>query len=324
MVEFSRKNNRVWSMLGMRRIVGQMLNELAEEDASFCFATADVARYFGTEDFEKKYPNRIIDVGIAEQNLVTVAAGMAKEGINIFAATYGTFITARALDQVRVNMGYMQLPIVLIGVGGGLSEGDLSATHMALEDISDLTTIPNITVICPADGFELIKALRALVHYHKPAYLRLTGSTNTDILYNDDFEYKIGQANTLREGNDVAIIGCGNILGNVIRAAKGLSADGIEAKVIDMHTISPLDKSVLDEISSMKLVVTVEEHMKHGGLGGAVAEYYAEKKNRPRLLFIGLDNYPKACEYKYLLEDCGLDEEGIYQSIKNSLNSGEL
>ncbi len=319
MLEISKKNNRVWSMLGMRRVVGQMLMELAKADHSFCFATADVARYFGTEDFEKKYPDKIIDVGIAEQNLITVAAGMAKEGINIFAATYGTFITARALDQVRVNLGYMQLPIKLIGVGGGLSEGDLSATHMALEDISDLLTIPNITVICPADGLELVKALEALLHYDKPAYLRLTGSTNTAIVYKDDYDYKIGRANVIREGKDIAIIGCGNILGTVMRVADRLQSDGIGTKVIDMHTINPIDKSMLDEVSSMRLVVTVEEHMKHGGLGGVIAEYYAEKNERPQQLILGVENYPKASEYKYLLEDCGLDEEGIYRSICDRL-----
>ena len=163
MQEINKRNARIWSMLGMRRVVGVMLKSLAGLDDKFIFATADVARYFGTDDFQNAFPDRFIDVGIAEQNLVGVSAGMQKEGMHVFAATYATFITARVLDQIRVNLGYMKLGVKLIGVGGGLAEGDLSVTHMGLEDISNIRTIPGIAIISPADCVELVKALYELL-----------------------------------------------------------------------------------------------------------------------------------------------------------------
>ena len=159
MLEINKKNARIWSMLGMRRVLGFMLNELIKKDGRFMFVTADVARYFGTEEFQSDYPQHYVDVGIAEQNLVTVAAGLQKEGANALAATYATFITARALDQVRVSLGYMQIPVLLIGVGAGLAEGDLSATHMGLEDVALLRSVPNIRIVEPADCVELVKTL---------------------------------------------------------------------------------------------------------------------------------------------------------------------
>lgn len=315
--EITRKNARIWSMLGMRRVIGMILSSLAEEDKDFIFATADVARYFGTSEFEKNYPERLIDAGIAEQNLVGLAAGMQKEGFHVFAATYATFITARVLDQVRVNLGYMQLGVKLIGVGGGLAEGDLSATHMGLEDIADIRAIPNIAIVCPADGAETIKAMYALMNYNGPAYLRLTGRTNIPVIYTQDYNFEIGKAVCLKEGTDIAVIACGTIVGTALNAAKKLEARGISCRVVNMHTVKPLDTRELDFLSDFRMIVSIEEHMAAGGLGGAIAEYYADKKTRPVHLIIAIDGYyPDACEYEQLLESCGLTEEGILQKIE--------
>ncbi len=316
MQEITKRNARIWSMLGMRRVVGMMLNELAERDEKFTFATADVARYFGTTEFQQDYPERMVDVGIAEQNLIGVAAGMQKEGLNVFAATYATFITARVLDQIRVSLGYMELGVKLIGVGGGLAEGDLSATHMGLEDVADIRTIPNIAVICPADGAELVKALYALMDYEGPAYLRLTGRTNIPVIYTEDYKFEIGKSVCIKDGTDIALIANGTLVGTALKVAKHLEEKGISCKVIDMHTIKPIDTQILDGIAEYKMVVSMEEHMAAGGLGGAIAEYYSDKMIRPVHQIIAIDDYyPNACEYEQLLEKCGLTEQKIMERI---------
>lgn len=318
MQKIDKKSARVWSMLGMRRTIGMIINDMPELDEQFIFMTADVARYFGTEKFQENYPDRIIDMGIAEQNMIGVAAGMVKEGSHVFAATYATFITARSLDQIRVSLGYMKLGVKLIGVGGGLAEGDLSATHMGLEDIAHVRAIPNITIISPADGAETVKAMYELASYENPVYLRLSGKTNIPIVYKEEFEFKIGRCNVLREGNEIALIGTGTMVATALEVAAELEKKKISCTVVDMHTIKPLDEELLDRLKEHNYIVTIEEHMIAGGMGSAIAEYYSSKKNRPIQLMIGIENeYPQAGEYDLLLEKCGLTTEKILDKIEN-------
>lgn len=318
MIEINRKNVRIWSMLGMRRIVGPALKDIASQDDKFIFATADLGRYFAYEDLQRTFPEKVIDFGIAEQNLLGASAAMQNEGFNVFAATYATFITARALDQIRVNMGLMNLGVKLIGAAGGLSDGNFSATHMALEDFADMRAIPNMTVIAPADGMELVKALVALANYNGPAYLRLTGRANIPVIYKEDYDFEIGKAVCLKEGVDIAIISNGTILGTVLEVANDLEALNISCKVVNMHTVKPLDVEMLQGLKKVKLVVTVEEHMKEGGLGSAVAEFYAEELHRPVQKIIAVEGkYPDANEYEALLEKCGLTKEAIKNAIKS-------
>lgn len=317
MLEITRKSARIWSMLGMRRVVGMMLCELARADEEFIFATADVARYFGVSEFQKNYPQRMIDVGIAEQNLIGVAAGMEKEGFHVFAATYATFITARVLDQIRVNLGYMKLGVKLIGVGGGLAEGDLSATHMGLEDIADIRVIPNIAIIVPADGAETVKAMVALLNYKGPAYMRLSGKTNIPMIYIDDYDFEIGKSVCLREGKDLALIAIGTMVGTALDVAKELEKENIFCRVVNMHTVKPLDAKELDRLAEYRLIVSMEEHMVSGGIGSGIAEYYADKEKRPVHLILGIkDFYPDANEYERLVKCCGLTKEKIVRIVK--------
>ncbi|NBH13909.1 transketolase [Lachnospiraceae bacterium] len=317
MLEISRKNARIWSMLGMRRVVGIMLEELAGSDEHFIFATADLGRYLGAADFEDKYPGQMIDVGIAEQNLIGVSAGMQQEGFHVFAGTYATFVTARALDQIRVNLGYMNLGVKLIGAAGGLSDGNFSPTHMALEDIADIRPIPGIAIISPADGAEVVKAMYALAEYEGPAYLRLTGRANTPVIYTEDYDFKIGKAVCLKEGTEIAFVASGTIVATVQKAAAELEKKGISCKVINMHTIKPLDTQALDELEEFKLLVTVEEHMAAGGMGSAVAEYMGAKAKRPVQQIIAAGHeYPHAGEYEILLETCGLTVDGIVKKVE--------
>lgn len=323
MIEVNRKNMRIWSMLGMRRTIGAILSDLLQMDEKFIFVPADSGRYLAYEEFNRNHPEHVVNMGIAEQNMVAACAGLVNEGFNVFAAAYGTFISARALDQVRVNLGIMGIPVKFLALSGGLTNGNLSATHMALEDYADVRAIPGMTVITPADCTELVKTIVTLMDYDKPAYVRLTGTANnTAQVYKEDYDFVIGKAVTIKEGTDIALVSCGTILKTVEGVAADLEERGISCKIINMHTIKPLDEEILREIADMKLVVTVEEHVRWGGLGSAVAEFYAEEEKRPLQQIIALDGdkYPNSGEYDTLLDVCGLTREKITDKILTKYN----
>ena len=316
MIEITKKNIRVWSMLGMRRILGPAMKDIIEQDRKVLFATADTGRYYAYDDLLRTYPENVVDVGIAEQNLIGASAGLQNEGFNVYAVTYATFLTSRALDQIRVNLGYMGLGVKLIGEAGGMCDGNFSATHMALEDISNTRNIPNMRVITPADGMELVKTLIALKDAAYPAYVRMTGRFPIPVIYREDYDFEIGKAVTLREGKDVAILSNGTLLGDVLKTAEMLAEKGVDCKVINLHTVKPLDEETLRAVAGYRLVVTAEEHLLYGGLGSAVAEFYAQEPIRPRMLMLSVGTqYPKAQEYDDLLKTCGLTAPQMAESI---------
>lgn len=304
-------------MLGMRRMIGPAVKDIIErENEKVLFATADMGRYFAYDDLLRTCPEHVVDVGIAEQNLIGASAGLQSEGFNVFAVTYATFLTARALEQIRVNLGYMGLGVKLLGEAGGMADGNFSMTHMALEDFSNARDIPNMTVISPADGMELVKTLVALSHMEGPVYMRITGRFPIPVIYKEDYDFQIGKAVTLRDGKDITMISNGTLLGEVLKAAEMLAAQGIDCKVINLHTVKPLDKEALRAVAGYKLVVTAEEHMLYGGLGSALAEFYAQEPVRPRMLMLSVGTeYPKAQEYDDLLKVCGLDAESMANRI---------
>ena len=320
MIEITKKNIRVWSMLGMRRILGPAMKDIIEQDRKVLFATADTGRYYAYDDLLRTYPENVVDVGIAEQNLIGASAGLQNEGFNVYAVTYATFLTSRALDQIRVNLGYMGLGVKLIGEAGGMCDGNFSATHMALEDISNTRNIPNMRVITPADGMELVKTLIALKDAAYPAYVRMTGRFPIPVIYREDYNFEIGKAVTLREGKDVVILSNGTLLGDVLKTAEMLAEKGVDCKVINLHTVKPLDEETLRAVAGCKLVVTAEEHLLYGGLGSAVAEFYAQEPIRPRMLMLSVGTqYPKAQEYDDLLKTCGLTAPQMAESILTAL-----
>ena len=321
MIEITKKNIRVWSMLGMRRIIGPAVKDIIErENDKVLFATADTGRYYAYDDLLRTHPEHVVDVGIAEQNLIGASAGLQNEGFNVFAITYATFLTARALDQIRVCLGYMGLGVKLLGEAGGMADGNFSMTHMGLEDIANTRGIPNMTVICPADGMELVKTLVALSHMEGPAYMRITGRFPIPVIYKEDYDFQIGKAVTLREGKDVAIVSNGTLLGDVLKAAEKLAEQGVESRVVNLHTVKPLDEEALRAISGYRLVVTAEEHLQAGGMGSALAEFYAQEPVRPRMLMLSVGTeYPKAAEYPDLLRKSGLDAESMAKRIMEEL-----
>lgn len=315
-MKFSPASIKMWSRLGSCGAFGLAAMEFPELEGDTVICTADLCFYSGLDRFRSKFPEHLYNVGIAEQNLVGIAGGLVKEGVNVFATTYASFATTRALDQVRVNMGYMQLPIKLVGLTSGLSVGILGATHMSIEDVAIMRSIPNITILSPADCTETVKATLAAAKYDGPVYLRLTGPMNNPPVYTEDYEYEIGKAITLKEGSDVAVIATGTMVYNSQKAIELLEEQGISCTLIDMHTIKPFDTQAIQNVLDRKLVVTVEEHSIIGGLGSAVAEYMAPLKGHPQQLLIGIkDSFAHAADYQSLVEYYELTPEDIAKKI---------
>ena len=315
-MKYTDASMRMWSRLGPAGSLGAAAIELGEQFENVLFLTADMTFAAGLERFRNKYPDRIYNLGIAEQNLIGVSAGLASEGYNPFAVTYASFLATRALDQVKMNLGYMKQAVKLIGINAGFAAGILGPTHMAIEDIAAIRSIPNITIVSPADMTEVVKALFAAADYNDPMYIRLTGDMNQSQVYTENYDFQIGKAITLREGKDVAVISTGVVTANVIRAADLIQEHGINCKVINMHTIKPLDVKALSALDRYRIIVTVEEHNILGGLGSAVSEFFAEKKNKPLIYRMGVrDYYPHAGSYQSLLSENGLDTEGIKKAI---------
>ncbi|TAJ43697.1 transketolase family protein [Methanofollis fontis] len=316
MLDISSKNVRTWSKLGSRGTLGSALLDLASSKEDLVVLSADLGNTSGLGRFMNVHPNKFYNLGIAESNMVGVAAGMAKEGNCVFATTFSNFLAMRSYEQIRLNMGYMQFPIILVGVGSGFEMGMFGNTHYGIEDMALMRAVPNMTLLSPADGAEIIKTVNAAVEYARPVYIRLTGGMNLPIVYKENYEFEIGRAVTLREGDDMTIIATGTMVYESLCAAEYLAEHDIEAEVVDMHTIKPLDTSVIDRAVSKKLIITVEEHSVVGGLGGAVAEYKTTLHSAPPQLFIGVpDTFGKAGEYKWMLEHYGLTAKGIAEKI---------
>lgn len=308
MLEFTPINIRTWSMLGSCGTFGQAAMCLPEMDDRIVMLTADLCTFSGLDRFKAKFPDRLYNFGIAEQNMLAAAAGFAREGFVPFATTYASFAATRCADQVKVNMGYMGLPVKLVGLTAGCAVGILGATHMCFEDIAFMRSLPNVTVVAPADCTATIKAVMAVAEYGGPVYLRLSGGMNNPPVYKTDFDFEIGKGIIVQPGKDVALVATGTMVGESVRAAQELCQNGICATVVDMHTVKPLDTALLERVfATHRLVVTVEEHFICGGLGSAIAEWKADRSSTPPLLRLGIpDAFPKAGSYAWMLDKCGL------------------
>lgn len=322
MIEIRKSKAKLWSRLGARATLGQAILEVAKERDDFYVMSADLAQSSGLVRFKEEFPDRFINVGIAEQNLIGIAAGLAKEGTNVFASSFSPFITMRACEQVRMNMGYMQLNIKTIGLGSGLIMAQLGNSHFGIEDGSVMRSIPGMTVVNPADGVEIVKTIETLCDYNHPTYLRLTGGPGLPIVYEENIDFQIGKAIKVRDGKDISIIACGTMVYYGLEAAQILAQKGIEATVLDMHTIKPIDEKAIIEQLDKSFIVTVEEASVVGGLGSAVAECLSIKKDKPPQLMLGIkDCFPHAGSYQYLLRQCRLTGEQIAEDIMTALEA---
>ena len=310
------KNIKLWSTIGARATLGIAALELAKEIDNLMVLTCDVSTSAGLDRFRKTFPEKYLDLGIAEQNMIGVAAGLASENFNVITTTFAPFQTMRCCEQIKVNLGYMRQKICMVGIASGLALGTLGYTHCCIEDIGILRSIPGITIISPADSLETVKALEAAVNSENSCYLRLTGASNNPIVYSKDYEFKIGKSITLREGKDITIFSSGAMVYQSLEAAKILESKKISSKVINMHTIKPIDKLAIEEACEGKLIVSIEEHNIIGGLGSAISEYKSSLKKSPKQLFLGIkDTYSKGGNYKFLKEKYRLTPEKIVEDI---------
>lgn len=308
-------------MLGKRGTFGSAFSELAPGRENIIAMSADFTRSSGLERFSKAYPEQFINVGIAEQNLLGVASGLASEGNNVFVTSFAAFIATRCYEQVKIHCGYMKHNIKVVGLASGFGVQQQGNTHYGLDDLCLMRSIPGLTVLSPADSTEVVKATEALMDFNGPVYLRLCGEAGDPMVYKEDYNFEIGKAITLREGADVTIVATGTMVYQSLQAAKKLAEEGIECTVINMHTINPIDKDAINKhCHDCKLVVTAEEGFVSGGLGAAVAEVLVQSGEKiPPMKIIGLTDFPHAGSYKYMLEQTGLDAAHIAERIKGAL-----
>jgi transketolase len=321
LLEINSTNARQWSRLGSRGVFGQAILDIAPSISNLMVISADLGNSSGLDRFKKAYPDQYLNVGIAEQNMIGVAAGLAKEDFIVFATSFAPFIAMRSSEQIRMNLGYMNLNVKAVAIGSGVSMAYLGNSHYGIEDMAVMRSIPNMTIVCPADCAEIIKVVNAAAAFEGPMYIRLTGAANNPVVYEQDYEFKIGQSICLREGSDITIIANGTMVYESLEAAKILDASGVSVSVINMHTVKPLDKEAIGRAMQSKLIVTVEEHSVIGGLGAAVAEYKATLDGAPPQLILGLpDKFGKTADYRYLLESYGLVAQKIANSILDRVN----
>ncbi|MEW6264293.1 MAG: transketolase C-terminal domain-containing protein [Thermodesulfobacteriota bacterium] len=271
----------------MRNAFSDELTRLAATDERIVLLSGDIGnRLF--DRFKAQCPTRFYNCGVAEANMTSLAAGLALSGLKPITYTITPFNTTRCLEQIRLDVCYHNLPVILVGVGAGVSYSELGSTHHALEDISFLRSLPNMTVVCPGDAVEVRAALRAALEHGGPVYLRL-GKKNEPVLHRTEPDFKIGRGLVLRPGRDVCLLSTGNILPEAAAAADRLEERGLSAQLVSFHTVKPLDEELLKEaFDRFQLVATIEEHSLVGGLGGAVAEWRADNPaGRARLLRIG-------------------------------------
>lgn len=317
-MKYTSANIKMWARMGQRGAVfGVALPDIAARKEQVKLLTADLALLSGMERYVKKYPDKFLNVGIAEQNMIGIAAGLAMDGYCVFASTYASFIAVRSLEQVRQNLAHMGCNVKLIGSSAGTAAAKSGISHWATEDLAFLRALPNMTVLSPADSLEAIKMAQWAADMEGPVYLRLSGGLSCPVVYEEDYEFIPGKLVRLWEGDGPAVIATGLMVSECLKAAAILEEKGVSCAVYNMHTIKPIDREGLSEIFARHgLVVTVEEHMVTGGMGSAVAEYKATLSSAPRQVFLGFqDAFCQAGTQRYVWEQAGLTDVQLADRI---------
>ncbi|MCR4419091.1 MAG: transketolase family protein [Clostridia bacterium] len=302
-----------------REAYGLALAELGAENPDVVVLDADLSKSTRTEIFAARFPERFFNVGIAEQNLMGTAAGLALAGKIPFASTFAVFATGRAFEQVRNSICHARLNVKIVASHAGITVGEDGASHQAVEDIALMRALPHMTVIVPADAVQTAQAVRAVAAYQGPVYLRL-GRMAVPQVYEEGYRFRWGQADVLREGGQATVVACGLMVAAALEAAETLAREGIEVTVLNMATIKPLDVPTLVEAALRTgAVVTAEEHSIIGGLGSAVAEALAEHCPAP-LLRVGLpDVFGESGRPEELLEKYGLSARHLVEAVRRVL-----
>ncbi|HEV3145835.1 MAG TPA: transketolase C-terminal domain-containing protein [Gemmataceae bacterium] len=300
----------------VREAFGLALAKLGEADANIVVVDGDVHNSTRTDFFAKKFPNRFFNVGIAESDLVGVAAGLASSGKQAWAASFAAFITCNAYDQLRMSVAFPNIDVKIVGTHAGISIGEDGPSQMGVEDVSLACSLPNFTVVVPADEVSTEKAVQALAGIKTPAYLR-AGRPNVPLIYEANASFQLGKANKLRDGKDITIIANGLMVAMALDAADALAGQGIQARVLDMHTVKPCDDAaILAAAKETGRIVVAEEHLAHGGLGSAVAMSVVRQQPVP-MRFVNLgDAFAESGKPEELLKKYGLTADAIVKAAK--------
>lgn len=302
--------------IATRDAYGKALVRLGKENKDIVVLDADLAKSTKTIEFAKAFPERFFDMGIAEQNMIGTAAGLSLAGKIPFVSSFAIFATGRAFEQLRNSVAYPKLNVKVAATHAGITVGEDGASHQSVEDIAIMRALPNMTVIVPADGVETEQAVIKAAKYEGPVYIRL-GRSGVPVIYDENYQFEIGKAHVVREGSQVTIVAAGIMVSAALEAAETLTQEGIEAEVINLSTIKPLDEAtILQSLQKTGCVVTAEEHSIIGGLGSAVAELAAEKYPVP-LVRVGVkDVFGESGKPHELLEKYGLTPQDIVQAAK--------
>ncbi|MGI6773733.1 MAG: transketolase family protein [Clostridiales bacterium] len=305
--------------LSTAEIYGKALVELGRAHKDVVALTADLAKSTKIGDFQKEFPDRFFNVGIAEQNLVGVAAGMAKAGLVPFLSTFSQFASFRAADQLHTDICYQNVNAKVIATHSGTSFGQAGSTHHAICDIAVTRAIPNLTVIVPADGMETYNAVMAAYETPGPFYIRINRGFDR-VLYKDgDYGFEVGKAVTVHEGTDITVIACGSCVFQALQAAEFLDkTDGLKVRVLDMHTISPIDRdAILKAVGDTRRIITVEDHNIDGGLGSAVAEVVVESGKGCAFKKLGIPRtFAPIGLHEDIMSIVGIDSNGIIEAVR--------
>jgi transketolase len=313
------KDARKSQLYDCRDAYSQALMAIAEADQRVCALVSDSVSSTKLKSFSQKFPERFVNVGIAEQNLVGVAAGLAHSGMIPYACAASCFLTARAMEQIKVDLGYSKSNVRLCGMSSGMAYGELGPTHHSIEDLAWTRIIPNLTVVVSADPVETTSVMQYSLAHQGPMFLRMSRMP-VRAVHQEGFQFKLGKATTLREGNDVTLMANGVMVSRALDAADSLEERGIEARVLNMSSMSPMDvDAVLDAARTTRGIVTAEEALAAGGLGGAVAEILAVHHPAPMRILGVPGVFAPTGSAEFLLEHFGLTAEGIYKAALDLL-----
>lgn len=302
--------------MATRQAYGEALVEIGEKNKSLIVMDADLSKSTMTVSFSKAYPDRFFNMGIAEQNMYGVAAGLAASGKTVVASTFAMFATGRAFEIIRNSIGYPHLNVKICATHAGVTVGEDGASHQAIEDIALMRSIPGMVVLNPSDGVSAKKAIEAAIEMDGPCYVRL-GRASVPIIYGEDLDFEIGKGITVQDGKDVSVIATGIMVNEAMKAAEQLKAEGISVRVIDIHTIKPIDKDIIIKAAKeTKGIVTAEEHSVIGGLGSAVAEV-TSKEAPVRIKMVGIqDKFGQSGKPDELMKEYNITADDIVKACK--------
>ncbi len=305
--------------ISTRQAYGDALVELGKKNENIIVMDADLSRSTMTAGFKAAFPERFFNAGIAECNMMGMAAGLALSGKTVFASTFAMFAVGRAYEIIRNSIAYPKANVKVCATHAGITVGEDGASHQCIEDIALMRVVPGMTVVHPADATSTAKLIGQVAEAEGPAYVRL-GRLGIPVIYGDDVEIELGKAITAREGSDVTVIACGLMVNEALIAAEELAGEGISVRVIDMHTIKPIDEeAIVKAAAETKAIITAEEHSVIGGLGSAVAEVVV-KKAPTKISMVGvLDRFGQSGKPEALKEEYGITAADIVKAVKNSL-----